>query len=76
MIPASEKSIDRELRRPDGGGGEALAALGVELEPLHEGIDHSEDGLCSCWGHGVLTLPSAGVPQIEWKPMFEELKIC
>lgn len=42
-MPVSEKNIDRELRRPEG------VELGVRLfiEPLQDGIDHSEEpGLC------------------------------
>ena len=42
-MPVSEKNIDRELRRPEGDE----IGVGLFVEPLQDGIDHSEEpGLC------------------------------
>lgn len=47
VMPVSEKNIDRELRRPEGDE----IGVGLFVEPLQDGIDHSEEpglcGLCS-----------------------------
>lgn len=78
VIPAKEKSIEKELRRPeddDDGGGDVgwVGEVGdVQVEPLYDdGIDHSEVGLVGLWRReGGLPFPH-GVPHNEWKPKLE-----
>lgn len=62
VMPVSVKNIDRELRRPEGDE----IGVGLFVEPLQDGIDHSEEPglyrLCSEYDEplheGVLHLVS------------------